>query len=305
MSSFSFEHPWILLLIFLVIICALKCKAKESALIFPHLRLLKAADRKKGFLIEFLKYSTLFLLIVSMAGPVREDNTVSIKKSGYDIVLVMDTSGSMKERGFDKKDVAKDKMAVVKDIAKDFIQKRKNDNIALVAFGSFAYVASPLTYDKKSLSKILDFIDVGIAGQRTAMLDGIALGIELLKKGEAKSKIMVLLTDGIDNASKIPPGVIIRVAKKYHIKIYTVAIGDQKSIDENLLKKISKKSKGRYFFATDAKTLKKVYNEIDELEKSKIKSGKFIKKDELFIYPLFVAVLALLWFIYLYSKRGV
>ncbi|WP_187647189.1 vWA domain-containing protein [Nitrosophilus labii] len=305
MSSFGFEYPWILILIPIIIFCALKCKAKESALIFPHLKLLKKAGSKKSFLVEFLKYSSIFLLVVSLAGPIRFDSSVSVKNIGYDIALAVDASGSMKERGFDEEDFLKDKFTVVKELLKDFISKRERDNIALVVFGTFAYTASPLTFDKDVLKKIIDYLQIGIVGQKTAILDAIAQGISLLKKAEAKSKILILLTDGIDTASKIPLDVILKMAKKHKIKIYTIGIGDKENINIPLLKKIAKETKGDFFFAKNASALKEVYNKIESLEKSEIKGAQFVKKDQLYIYTLFLSVLMLLVYIYFYGRRGV
>ncbi len=304
MNSFAFERPWILLLILFVIICAQKCRAKESALIFPHLKIMKKSSSKKSFLPEFLKYVTLVGLIVAMAGPVRIDSTVEVKKRGYDIVLALDASGSMQERGFDRRNPALTKFDVVKRLVKKFIQKRVNDNIGVVVFGSFAYVASPLTFNKDVIKKILDYLDIGIAGQKTAISDALIESVHLLKKGEAKSKIVILLTDGIDTASKTPLDVAIKMAKKYGVKIYTIGIGDKRGIDEPSLRWIAKESGGSYFYAQDAHALKKVYEAIDRLEKSQIKGEHFVKKDELYSYVLFIAILALLGYIYIYGKRG-
>lgn len=305
MSSFGFEHPWVLGLILVAIFCSIKCKALESALIFPHLNILKKIQRKKAFFIEFLKYSSLFLLIVSLAGPIKYDNSVTIKNIGYDIALVVDVSGSMKERGFDKKDPSKSKFEVVKELMKSFISKRLSDNIALVVFGSFAYTASALTYDKDTLKKILEFLQIGIAGQKSAILDAIAQGVSLLKKGEAKSKILILLTDGIDTASKIPLDIVLKMVNKHKIKVYTIGIGNKEFINIPLLEKIAKKSGGEFFYAQDALSLKDVYAKIEKLEKSKIKGEEIIKKDHLYIYTLFFAVLMLLAYIYIYGRRGI
>jgi Ca-activated chloride channel family protein len=229
---------------------------------------------------------------------------VEVKKKGYDIVLAIDASGSMRESGFDPNDPTLSKFDVVKELVKDFIEKRKNDNVALVVFGSFTYVASPLTFNKKVVAKLLDYLDIGIAGQKTAINDALFESIHMLKNSEAKSKVVVLLTDGIDTASRTPIDVVMKMAKKYGVKIYTIGIGDRRGIDENYLKWIAKNSGGRYFFAPNSKVLAQIYATINKLERSEIRAGEFVKKEELYQYPLFVAVLALLGFIYIYSKRG-
>ncbi|WP_201338107.1 MULTISPECIES: VWA domain-containing protein [unclassified Nitratiruptor] len=304
MSEFAFERPWVLWLIILVILCFIKCRAKESALLFPHLSILKKAADKKSFLPEFLKAVAIFGLIFSLAGPMAIDKSVELKKKGYDIVLALDASGSMREKGFDENNPFKTKFEVVKELVKDFIKKRVNDNIGVVIFGSFSYIASPLSFNKDVVNKILDYLDIGIAGQKTAISDALIESISMLKDSKAKSKVIILLTDGIDTASKTPISVAMKMAKKYHIKIYTIGIGQRRGIDERLLSWIAEESGGEYFFARTAKDLHKVYATIDKLEKSEIRGKEFVKKAELYPYVLFVAILALLGYIYIYSKRG-
>ena len=304
MSDFSFERPLWLWFIVVVIICFMKCRAKESALIFPHLSILKKAADKKSFLPEFLKTLSIIATIVALAGPVKIDRSVTIKHKGYAIVLAIDASGSMKEGGFDKSNPAISKFDVVKRLVKDFIQKRENDNIGVVIFGSFSYIASPLSFNKDVIAKILEYLDIGIAGQKTAINDALIESVNLVKKSSAKSKIVILLTDGIDTASKTPPNIAVKLAKKYDVKIYTIGIGDRGMVDERFLHWIAEQTEGRAFFARDAKGLAKVYATIDKLEKSEIRGREFVKKDELYPYVLFVAILALLGYIYIYGKRG-
>jgi len=304
MSSFAFERPWVLVLIVIAIICLIRCRAKESALIFPHLKILKKSVGKKAFLPEFLKAVAIIGTIAALAGPVAIDKSVEIKKKGYDIVLAIDASGSMAERGFDRQNPALRKFDVVRELVKDFIKKRTNDNIGVVIFGSFAYIASPLTFNKKVVAKLLDYLDIGIAGQKTAISDALIESVHMLKHSGAKSKVIVLLTDGIDTASRTPVDVALKMAKKYGVRIYTIGIGDRRGIDEAYLRYIAQKSGGHYFYAKDASTLQKVYSTIDKLEKSQIKAGDFVKKEQLYPYVLFVAILALLGYIYIYSKRG-
>ena len=304
MSSFAFERPWILVLVIVAIVCLIRCRAKESALLFPHLSILKRSVGKKAFLPEFLKAVAVIGTIVALAGPVTIDRSVEVKKRGYDIVLAIDASGSMGEQGFDRQNPALRKFDVVRELVKDFIKKRKNDNIGVVIFGSFAYIASPLTFNKEVVAKLLDYLDIGIAGQKTAISDALIESVNMLKHSHAKSKIVILLTDGIDTASRTPVDVALKMAQKYGVRIYTIGIGDRRGIDEAYLRYVAQKSKGHYFYAKDANSLKKVYATIDRLEKSEIKAGEFVKKEQLYPYVLFIAILALLGFIYIYSKRG-
>ncbi len=305
MSSFGFEYPWVLLLLPLFVLCAKFCQAKESALLFSNLRLIKKVGRGKSFFLEFLKYSALFLTVVALASPIKRDSSYEVKKQGYDIVLAIDASGSMREKGFDPTRLDRNKFEVVKELIKEFIKRRENDNLGVVVFGSFAYAASPLSFDKEFLSKLIDFLQIGVAGQKTAITDALALSIELLKKGEARSKIVILLTDGNDTAGRVPPEAITKMAKKHSVKIYTIAIGDEEGINKKYLKFLADQSGGEFFFAGYAQDLKEVYKRIDALEKSKIKQTRFIKVDRFYIYPLFLATIFLLLYIYYYSRRGV
>jgi len=304
-EDFAFERPLWLYLIVLVVVCSWKCRAKESALIFSALSILKKAAGKKGFLPEFLKMVALVGTIVALAGPLRLDHGVEMKKRGYDIVVAIDASGSMRESGFDPADPTLSKFDVVKRLVGEFVRRRKSDNIALVVFGSFAYIASPLTFNGSFIARLIEYMEIGIAGQKTAINDALFEGIHLLKSGEAKSKIVILLTDGIDTASRTPMEVVEKMARKHGVKIFTIGIGERGGIDESYLRWIAQKSGGRYFYAPDAATLQQVYETIDRLAKSEIRAGAFVKKEQLYQYPLFAAVLALLGFIYIYSRRGV
>ena len=304
MSDFAFERPLVLWLVVVVIVCLIKCRARESALIFPHLDIVKKAANKKSFLPEFLKATAIIGVVLALAGPVAIDRSQELHKRGYAIVLALDASGSMKEQGFDPANRALSKFDVVKRLVKEFIKRRHDDNIGVVVFGSVATVASPLTFNKEVLTRLLDYLDIGVAGQKTAIDDALVQSMRMLSRSSAKSKILILLTDGIDTASRVPPDVVMRMAKKYRIKIHTIGIGRKRDIDEPFLKWIAQQSGGRYFFAKDAKVLRRVYDYIDRLEKSEIRGKRFVKKDELYPYVLFVAILALLGYIYIYGKRG-
>jgi len=223
-------------------------------------------------------------------------NIVINKNNGYDIALILDTSGSMKEVGFDKENQNFDKFTAVQRIVAQFIDKRKNDNLALIVFGEFSFIASPLTYDKDILKDILIRLFIGIAGEKTAIIDSLIQTIKILSKSEAKSKIAILLTDGRNTAGKIPYNIAIKILEKHKIKIYTIGIGTDRDYDKRLLVDIANKSGGKFFSAQNSEVLNDIYEEIDKLEKSEIKSDKFIKKDYLFIYPLFIAFISLILF---------
>jgi len=235
----------------------------------------------------------VLLLITAIASPIKEDEVIVQKDKGYEISLLLDASGSMEQYN---------KFDIVKGIVQDFLSKREHDKLGLTIFADFAYVAIPLTYDKKSISELLEKIDVGIAGkQRTALYEALFMSSKLFKKSQAKHKIAILLTDGVDNAGTIPLDVAIKMAKKYGIKVYVIGVGSNRDVDRNVLANIANETGGKFYMASTAERIQEIYDEIDRLEKSEIKANKFIKKHYFYQYPLGGA-LALL-FIYIFVRR--
>ncbi len=283
MSGIILEYPIALIIPFIFLICLKYCKPKFLAIFFPNTDILKRAARKRSVFLNILKFLTILLLSISLASPIKEDEIVTNENRGYEISLILDVSGSMAQYN---------KFKIVKSIVSDFIKKRKNDKLALTIFADFAYVAIPLTYDKQSIQRLLDKIDVGIAGtHRTALYEALFMSTKLFKNSKAKNKIAILLTDGMDNAGTIPLDVAINTAKKYKIKVYTIGVGGRGEYNPYVLREIAKETGGKFFEADSADRLKRIYNEIDKLEKSEIKTNKFVKKSYYFQYPLFLAIL--------------
>lgn len=210
-------------------------------------------------------------------------------------MFALDTSGSMGESSFDKEDPDKKKLEVLREILKKFISKRYDDNVGVTVFGSYAFSAVPLTYDMKSISFLLDFFDVGIAGDSTAIGEGIANATRLLEKGQAKRKVIILLTDGFQNSGALSVKDAVQIAKKKGVIIYTIGIGDKNSYDAKLLEKIAMDSNGKAFSAMNAEMLSSVYEEIDALEPSSIRSQHYLNKQSLYAFPLVLAALLLLY----------
>lgn len=241
--------------------------------------------------------SIFTLLIISLSSPYSYDSSISSKKRGRDLILALDTSGSMGERGFNREKPELSRYDISVALAKEFIKNRHNDNVGLVIFGSFAFTASPLTYDLKSLIEIFDLTSsIGIAGTNTAIGDAIMEGVKSLSKGIAKSKVLILLTDGKHNSGANSPREGVREAIKNGVKIYTIGIGDD--YDRELLSKIAKESGGRAFFAKDSSKLKEIYKSIEKLEPSPIRDREYLNRRELFIYPLTLATMLLALLIY-------
>ena len=300
LSLITFEYPYVLLLITLFIFCAKFCKAKVQSFYMPHLEIYSEASKTNSSLIFILKWFTIVFAIIALASPIKELNIINNKKEGLDIVLSLDTSGSMRQIGFNRADVDQNRWEVVQDIVQDFITKRLNDNIALVVFGSSVMTASPLSYDKNAQNRIMRSLDIGIVGEKTALINSIGTSINILKSRDTKSKIIIALTDGDDTASSIPLNVIIKMAKKYNIKIYTIAIGATNSY---VLDQLATTSGGKSFVALSKDNLKDIYNMINKLEKSEIEQNKIVLKEYYFFYPLFISFLSLLIFVFLKNKR--
>jgi Ca-activated chloride channel family protein len=237
--------------------------------------------------------------------PVKDEPYELKPKQGYEIALILDTSQSMATRGFDRGDVMRTRFDVVQEIVADFISHRKNDNIGLVVFGNYSFIASPLTYDKNILKKIVSQLYIGMAGRNTALYESLAQGVNLLKMGKSDTKVAILLTDGYNtNGGKISLETAIELAKKEGIKIYPIGIGSNRDYNKKVLIKIAKESGGVAFGASSASKLKEVYKQIDELEKSELKSETFTYKNYYYTFPLFVSFISLMLYIYLRNKRG-
>ncbi len=295
MSQITFEYPILFAILILFFICLKFCKPKGMALYFPNIKMLQKASKKSRLLINTLKFLTIITLITALASPVKEDTVVVKNDKGYEISLILDASGSMREYN---------KFDIVKNIVDDFINKREHDKLALSIFADFAYVAVPLTYDKKSIKRLLKRIEIGVAGQqRTALYEALFLSSNLFKTSKSKEKIAILLTDGVDNTGSIPLDVAIKTAKKYGIKVYTVGVGRAGDFNPAVLRKIAKDTGGKYFAAASIEKLKHIYSTIDKLEKSEIKADKYIKKTYYFQYLLALSLVFLFLYFYLTNKE--
>ena len=282
----SFEYPVFLLIPVIYLIMKYFFSSVNDRIIFPNADFF-TKTKNRFSLLEFL---IILLLSITLASPVKSKIITNTYKKGYNIVIDLDTSGSMAE--FNKIDAAKA-------VSLDFAKKRKNDALGLVVFGNIAYIASPLTFDKKTFSDILSRIYVSIAGGKTAIYDAIFLSSNLFKNANGQ-KIIILLTDGMDNASITPLDVVIKKLKKEHIKVFTIGIGGDADI--NVLKKIASSTGGNFYIATSLNDLKNIYKEIDKLTKSNIKSNIQILNEYYFQYSLIIALILFIFYLYQYRK---
>jgi len=306
MSQFSFEYPFLLGIILLFALCAYWCKERSRAIFFPHVKTLMAKTANKSSILSWLKWIGIVAAVIALASPVITKSYSNSKKEGRDIVLVVDSSDSMRQRGFDPQDIYKNKFDVVKEVMGDFIEKRENDRIGMVTFADVAFIASPLTFEKAFLTNITKMQKLGMAGKRTAINDALVQAYNLMSKSKAKSKIVILLTDGIDNMSKIPFPDVKSLIEKRDVKLYAIGIGTAgRDYNGEYLLELAESGKGAAYGASSADTLSKIYDEIDKLETTKLDNKKIVEHTYLYIYPLFLVILSLLLFIYYRNSKGV
>jgi len=301
-----FEFPKLLFLIFFFIACHTLCPMKLPAFYFPHAAKFSKEVLHSSKLLFFLKWLAIVMMILALMSPVKEEPYELDPKEGYEIALIVDASQSMEARGFDPLDPMRNRFDVVKTIVADFIRKRKNDNMGLVVFGEFSFIASPLTYDADLLQKILSQLSIGVAGRSTALYESLAQGVSLLQTSESKTKIAILLTDGYSTREKdtIPLDVAIDMAKKEGVKVYPIGIGLPHEYNARVLEQIAKETGGAAFSAENGKKLQEVYAQIDRLERSEIKSESFTYLKYYYTYPLFLGLLSLMLYVYLRNKKG-
>lgn len=309
----AFAHPWLLLLLLLLPLASwLKGRrGLPPAFVYSSVKLvagLSGAKRSRaGAFLMALRWLAVALFVVALAQPRLLKSTTQVKASGIDIVVALDMSGSMVSEDFVVNGQRVNRFDMARRVLKGFIDKRPNDRIGLVLFASQAYIATPLTLDHDYLEEDLDRLKIGDINQNsTAIGDGLATAVNRLRDLKAKSKIVILMTDGQNNAGKIDPVMAANAAAALGVKVYTVGIGEhgmapmpvymggQKvgyqnvpvDIDEDTLRQIAEKTGGNYYRADNAKKFQDIYAEINKLEKTEAVINKFTEYKELF--PWFV-----------------
>lgn len=304
---FKFASPYFLLLIPIIIYLFLR-KRSNLGITVPGIEPLRAykIKNKKYLLGKYLILLSLILMCVALARPQMIYENRVVKKNGIDIAISLDLSQSMLQDDF-----SPNRLEKAKEVLGEFIDKRGNDRLSLIVFGGDAYTKVPLTFDhnvvKEMVSKLT--VDDITSNNRTAIGMGIGVALNRLKNSEAKSKVIILLTDGENNSGEMSPSAAADIAKELGIKIYTIGIGAREiqiptlfgyqtvrnnELDENLLQNIAKTTGGEYFRAGDSKEFKEIFNKIDELEKTKIDGRSFYDKQEMFEGILKIALIFLL-----------
>lgn len=325
----TFAEPkmfWLLLLPFIIYFIFPKAKgALGSALRVPFIEDLKNIKNQTSHLsipfvgkniLASLKFIYLFLiwtlLIIAAARPQFVGAPYRLKTESRDIMLVIDISTSMLEQDFSAQSRRIDRLSAVKAVVGSFMEKRTEDRLGLILFGTRAYLQSPLTFDKQAVKNILLNTDAGMAGNTTSIGDALGLALKNLKDEKNKdNKIIILLTDGENNDGSLSMAQAIALAEKENIKIYTVGVGSEavfwgslfalqnNELDEKSLKELAQKTKGNYFRATDLSSLADIYQKIDTLEPQNNDGGIVQEKKELFYIPVIGALILAILLLFL------
>lgn len=284
-------------------------KQNEAMLMVPFFARISSLDQASAanssylqLVRQLLNWLAWALLIVACANPQWLGDLIPISQEGRNIMLAIDLSPSMEIPDLQRDNRTINRLETVKEVAKGFITKRQGDKLGLILFASKAYLQTPLTYDLKTVDHMLDDATIGLAGERTAIGNSIALAIKKFSTENVKSRILILLTDGGNNAGEIDPAEAAKLAKENQIKIYTVGIGANQmlidsifgrqlvnpsaDLDEDLLKKIASSTDGQYFRAQDDKTLASIMESINQLEPISTESSKARPITALFYWPL-------------------
>lgn len=315
----SFVHPWLLLLLLLIPLLALLRGrfGGTAGVTFPTTGTLVKLGRRRrsraGAFLAALSYLALAAFITALARPQLGRELTRIQASGVDILLVLDVSRSMLAEDFSIGAQRANRLEATKNVTEQFIRERPNDRIGIIAFAGRPYLVSPLTLDHDWLIRNLERLRIGLVEDGTAIGSAIASAANRLKDKEAKTKLIVLLTDGDNNAGKVMPLTAAEAAKALGIRIYTIGAGTEGEapfpfqnpfggvtyrnvpveFDEKILEQIAATTDGRYFRATDTKSLQKIFDEIDQLEKSKIEVERIAQYRDLFPWFLMAGLAAL------------
>ena len=305
---------FLLLLIPLVAYYIYRARQGGAAVIVSTIDTVKRAPKTIRYYLRHIPFVlrcvALSLIVVAIARPQSAEHYTNTTTEGIDIVLAVDVSTSMLA-----KDFTPDRLSVAKEVASEFISDRTGDRIGLVVFAGESFTQSPLTTDQSSLQTMLGRITSGVIEDGTAIGNGLATSINRLRESDAKSKVVILLTDGVNNRGEISPLTAAKIAKDMGIKVYTIGIGrrgtapypifDERGrevdvvnmkveIDEKILRDIAEQTGGEYFRATDKQTLEAIYDRINQLEKSKVEVENRTTLHEEFLVFVLCALAALL-----------
>ena len=311
MFEFAWWWMWFALpLPILVYLLPAKAQVQSAALRVPHLpqgiqNVSKPPTSRKAFLI--IATIGWVALVSASARPQWLGEPVSIPAEGRDLMIAVDLSGSMKIDDMQVNGRQVDRLQMIKSVLHDFIQRRIGDRLGLIFFADTAYLQAPLTYDRETVSQLLNESLIGLVGEQTAIGDAIGLAIKRFKSKEESNKVLILLTDGQNTAGNITPEQANELAINNGVTLYTIGVGaDQmlvqsifgsrqvnpsQELDEGMLTTLAESTGGRYFRARDAQSLKEIYSKLDELEPIARESRQMRPLQALYFYPLGLALL--------------
>ncbi|MBL6989934.1 MAG: VWA domain-containing protein [Bacteriovoracaceae bacterium] len=321
-----FADPWFFLLLGFIIPILFFSSSSGGRIRFSSLVILKQVTKGPGIhprmILTFLRVVALILFIMSIARPQKGRVFSEVSSEGIDIVLALDTSGSMEALDFKMDGKRVNRLTIVKKVVTQFVKKRPADRLGLVVFGEEAYTQCPLTLDHGIVVDFLTKLEIGMAGMATAIGSAIGVSVNRIKELKAKSKIIILLTDGENTAGRILPTKAAEIAKTYGIKIYTIGVGTSGQapfledtifgrrlnyrrviLDEKTLTNVATITGGKYYRANDEDELARIYDEIDKLETREVKVKQYTQYNELFHWFLIPALMILLLEILLANTR--
>ncbi len=323
-----FEDPWVLLLMAVIPFMVLYgWQRSGSAYIrFSSLHVLSRLPQPASVslrrVVPLLRCMAAVLIIMALARPQSGVKSVEVKSTGIDIMLCLDSSGSMRALDFTTDGKRNTRMAAVKSVVNEFVRGREHDRIGMVVFGEEAFTQCPLTLDYGVLLSLLDSLEIGMAGDATAIGTALGLCVKRFQDIESASRVVVLLTDGVNTAGTITPLTAARLAQSFGIKVYTIGVGSEgkapfqvdslfgkqyvyleANLDEDTLRQIAALTGGQYFRATDTEALREIYKQIDAMEKTEVEVKEYTEYNELFLWFLLPALFLLLLEIALANTR--
>jgi len=321
MIEFMYPLVFVLLLLpFIIYYLPFEYLSKRSALRISFMEDIRKAQGTKeesrgvsrATLVQKMMLIIVWTLVVTaLAKPQLIGEPIVKELSQREILVAVDLSGSMSTQDFKSVDGEKiDRLEAVKNVLTSFFEKRKGEKIGLILFGNAAFVQSPFTQDLDALEHLLSELQVGMAGPQTMIGDAIGLGVKMFREGNVTDRMLILMSDGDDTGSKIPPKTAAKLASNNDVKIYSIAMGDPKNagehpIDTETLKSITSQTGGKFYYAWNAKELADIYTQIDKLTPKLVKELSYRPVSELYSYLLGLALA--LMFIYtlvlMLSKR--
>ena len=317
----TFAHPYFLLLLLLLPLLAwLKGKVGfQPAFLYSSVQLVRGITgitrSRAGAILAQMRWLALALFFIALARPQVGEGETKVTASGVDIVVAIDLSGSMSSEDFELQGQRVNRLAIAKDVLQKFVDKRPNDRIGLVAFARDAYIAAPLTLDHDFLLQNLERLEIATPDRDgTAIGSALTAALNRLRELKSKSKMVILMTDGQNNAGNVPPLTAAEAAETLAVKVYTIGVGtrgmapipyidpfgrkryDQQpvDIDEATLQQISRRTGGKYYRADKTETLRSIYDEIDRLEKTEAIVKKYQRYREMFPFVALPGLVVLL-----------